>query len=77
MQDIIKNNAAAPSGEPAAWEAEAEQPVSEEITPVSCIRQSEAEMFSFYMCLVLHKQTFTWLDAFKYVVTNMCKLVAL
>lgn len=37
VQDIIKKNTAALSGELAAWEAEAEQPGSEEIAPVSCI----------------------------------------
>lgn len=49
VQNIIMKNIAALSGDLPAWEAEAEQPGSEEIAPVSCFLSQRQR------CLV-----FTW-----------------
>lgn len=51
-------NTAALSWDLAAWEADTEQPGSEEITPVSSVHELRAEMISFYVGLVAHKQIF-------------------
>lgn len=73
VQNIIMKNTATLPGDMAAWEAEAENPGSEEIATVSHVHYTKADRFGFNVGLVPQKQNFARLDVFSYVIRNMYK----